>query len=360
MTKRMFAGVPTPSGFVDFFDDIMPACRATQRFFLKGASGSGKSTFMKKVAGAFEHDCHREFFHCANDAQSLDALAIPALGLCIMDATAPHSRDPQIPAATDHIIDFARFLDKSKVAPHKETIENLTREKKILYGRAMGYLAAAQQIRAAEAAAAENALNQKPLMELANTWLEKLEKNGGSGNANANRKLFLSAITPEGPISFADDFFADCHVCGLLSETDAAASRFLAHMAHGGGARGMCIQSFHCPINPEKIEHLHFLHTNTAFVTTNGIVKYQGKVDEAVALNHFVNSAAPSGTECNIFGMLLEKIVALLHDAKSVHAHIEAIYAAAMDFDEVEKMTGEFIRAVINPLRTKSHMRDTP
>ena len=111
MSRHMFAGVSSPAGFIDHFDHIMPLETARKRYFLKGSSGSGKSTFMKKVVAKLELAGYEtELFHCSNDAKSLDAVAVQSLRLCLVDATAPHSRDPYIPGSPDNIFDFASFL----------------------------------------------------------------------------------------------------------------------------------------------------------------------------------------------------------------------------------------------------------
>jgi len=355
----MFAGALTPIGFVDFFDNIMPVQKARARYFLKGASGGGKSTFMKRVAGTLaEHGRDAELFCCANDAASLDAVAVAGLGLCIIDATAPHARDPQIPVITDTIIDFAQFLDKGKLAGHKTTIENLLHDKKILLDKAMGYLAAAGKIYAADNAAAQAALKPAELDTLADTILRRgstLPPAHNTCNTAHNRQLFLSAITPEGPICLADSAFANCHVYAIHTEEQIGTSPLMSRIQQAANVSGIDTETFHSPLDPTQIEYLHLPDQKRAFVTTGGIFGYRGKVDERIDLAPCINPTMfgrikiDMERDSGLLDTLLEQTIDLLHTAKTLHTKIEEIYIGAMDFDRVDEMTENFLLTNIFP-----------
>jgi len=332
----------------------MPVQKARARYFLKGASGGGKSTFMKRVAAEIaKRGLDAELFHCANDAQSLDAVAAEALGLCIMDATAPHSRDPQIPIATDYIIDFAQFLDRGKLAPHKSTIEGFLHDKKILVDKAARYFAAAGKVCLAERIAAESALREADLEKLAESLMKKIDGHRiMCCKGYNNRKLFLNAVTPEGLVSFADDFFANCTVHGVYTEECVGANTLLASLQRKFSAQGIEAESFHNPLEPGKIEYLHLPQVKHAFVVTDGIFGYCGKVDEKIDLTSCINTAMFGRIKMDIerdselFDGLLEKVMEAMLAAKGVHGKIEEIYIAAMDFELADEMTERFIEVL--------------
>ncbi|MCL2574680.1 MAG: hypothetical protein FWE34_09050 [Defluviitaleaceae bacterium] len=342
MTRHMFAGALTPLGFVDFFDHaILPTQKAQSRYFLKGASGGGKGTFMRRVADRLaEHGHEIELFHCANDANSLDAVVAPHLGLCIMDATAPHSRDPQIPAVTDHIIDFAQFLDKSKLANYKQELENLANDKKVLMAKAQGYLAAAGKVYNADKAAAETALTRRGKLcsPISNTQC-----------ISKNRQLFLSTITPEGLISYADNAFDDCHVYDIRTEEQIGASQLLADIQQTANANGINTETFHHPLDPSQISHLHIPDHKQAFITSCAIFGYNGKISETIDLTPCINPAMFERIKVNmeqdneLLNALIEQAAEQLSHAKALHTKIERIYIGAMDFGLVDEMTEGFL-----------------
>jgi hypothetical protein len=367
----MFAGALTPAGFVDFFDHIMPVQKARARYFLKGASGGGKGTFMRRVAEALAKRgiAAIELFHCANDAPSLDAIAAPQIGLCIMDATAPHSRDPQIPAITDIIIDFAQFLDKDKLSGHKRAIQNLLHDKKVIMDKAMGYFAAAGKVYSADKAAAHAALNSAELEYLADTILCRGDLWSPAPNAKAlqhsseacrgelcspasNRKLFLTAVTPEGQVSLADDAFDDCYVYALHTEEQIGTNRLLTRIQQAVSIGGIATESFHNPLAPSQIEYLHLPSQKQAFVTTGGIFGYRGKVNERIDLAPCINPAMLIRIKLDIerdtelLNSLLDQTTSLLRAAKALHTKIEEIYIQAMDFARADEVTQKFITSI--------------
>ncbi|MBE7035235.1 MAG: hypothetical protein E7402_03805 [Ruminococcaceae bacterium] len=97
-----FFGATTKNGSKDYVDALS---QNTERYFIKGRPGTGKSTFLKKLAQAA---CDRGFFveryHCSLDPKSLDMVVIRELSLCFFDSTAPHEYFPS--RAADHILDF--------------------------------------------------------------------------------------------------------------------------------------------------------------------------------------------------------------------------------------------------------------
>lgn len=76
-----------------------------KRYFIKGRAGTGKSTFLKKVAKALlEFGADTEIYHCSFDPNSLDMVIAREIGVCLFDSTAPHEFYPE--RETDEIIDF--------------------------------------------------------------------------------------------------------------------------------------------------------------------------------------------------------------------------------------------------------------
>ncbi|MCL2224749.1 MAG: hypothetical protein FWB96_07270 [Defluviitaleaceae bacterium] len=316
MIKHMFAGAITPNGFVDFFSHIMPAEKAKTRYLLKGSSGSGKSTFMKKIAAEFEAaGIATEHFHCSNDPESLDALAVPQNGLCITDATAPHSHDPQFPAVIDKIIDFANFLDAQKLAPHLNELKSLTHAKKLQNEKTAAYLAAAGILYLAENKASDSATEKHHLHEHVTEWLKRLSIHNTFEPFGTDRKLFLSAVTPDGYVNFAADYFADCKLQCLFQKFGTASHCFLAELKNRVNAAGFNTESFHNPIAPERLDYLHLPQLKIAFSATTGNLP----------------SAEP-------FNAVLSAAINSMRQSKIHHAKLEEIYANAMDFNGVERI----------------------
>jgi len=90
--KRFF-GASTPDGSVNYIDNITDGLKC--RYFIKGRPGTGKSTFLKKLARrAEEMGYNFEMYYCSFDPESLDMIIIPKLSFCVFDSTAPHELFP--------------------------------------------------------------------------------------------------------------------------------------------------------------------------------------------------------------------------------------------------------------------------
>ena len=265
----MFAGATTPNGFVNYFNCIMPLDNAKKRYFLKGSSGSGKSTFIKKIAAAFESAGYgMDLFHCSNDAGSLDGVSVKEKGICVIDGTAPHVCDPELPAVIDKIIDFAVFIDESKVSGYTDEIQSLLRRKKLLTEKGRGFLAAAGKVYTAERIPSEAALKRASIQEMNREWFKVFDSVGKPGCSGMDRKMFLKAVTPDGVVSFANEALSECIVYSLYDEAGTAAYVFLSKLRDEANARGINTESFSNPFESNALECLLLPEMKTAFAFT--------------------------------------------------------------------------------------------
>lgn len=98
-----FLGAATADGSVDYIENITDTL--SKRYFIKGRPGTGKSTFMRKIAEkAIANGYVVEIYHCSFDPNSLDMIVIRDLDVCLFDSTAPHEYFPS--RSTDEIIDI--------------------------------------------------------------------------------------------------------------------------------------------------------------------------------------------------------------------------------------------------------------
>ncbi len=101
-TERFF-GASTPDGSVNYIDNLTEGLE--RRYFIKGRPGTGKSTYLKRLAKAAEISGYDiEVYYCSFDKNSLDMVLVPELGFCVFDSTAPHELFPCRPG--DSILDF--------------------------------------------------------------------------------------------------------------------------------------------------------------------------------------------------------------------------------------------------------------
>lgn len=98
-----FFGAATAEGNINYIPNLTQNLK--NRYFIKGRPGTGKSTFLKRIAAAGINSGYDiEMYHCSLDPKSLDMIIVRELGLCVFDSTAPHEYFPE--RSGDGIIDI--------------------------------------------------------------------------------------------------------------------------------------------------------------------------------------------------------------------------------------------------------------
>lgn len=89
LKPHYFLGEATPSGFQTSFGSLMKQ-DGFFTYILKGGPGTGKSSLMKRLGAFFEAAGRAvEYYHCASDPDSLDAVVIPDAKAAVVDGTSP-------------------------------------------------------------------------------------------------------------------------------------------------------------------------------------------------------------------------------------------------------------------------------
>lgn len=106
-----FFGAATIRGAYDYIQDL--TSDLDKRYFIKGRPGTGKSTFLKKIASsALKQGFDAEIYHCAFDPNSWDMVIFRELGICLFDSTSPHEYFPDRPE--DEVIDIYKDCVKQE------------------------------------------------------------------------------------------------------------------------------------------------------------------------------------------------------------------------------------------------------
>lgn len=176
----------------------------------KGGPGVGKSTFMRVIGDAMlEKGYDVEFHCCSSDNDSLDGVVIPAIGVALIDGTAPHIVDPRHPGAVDEIVHLGDYWDEAGMRANKAEILKLTAEIGRLFERAYGYLAQAKILldEVESYYSDSRSLDIVGLNSLANQLNHEIFANGPVPRAANARHLFASAISPGGLVNHFDTLF---------------------------------------------------------------------------------------------------------------------------------------------------------
>ncbi|MCW3489331.1 PRK06851 family protein [Dethiobacter alkaliphilus] len=362
MTHKYFAGGNTCRGFHSLFHYI-PEPDTKRLIIIKGGPGTGKSTLMKQVGQkAREQGMSTQLFYCSSDNESLDGLVVPALGLAMVDGTAPHVIDPKVPGAYDEILNLGDCWDVAALRPHREEIAALVKQNGEYFIQAYQYLKEAavvmEKMRYLMAKAMDYGalakMTQQLLTELAAALPEKEEP-------TRERHLFGNAITPAGLVNLYPSIFQGVErFYQLTGDPGSGKSTLLKHIYETVLRAGQDVEVYHCGFDPERLDAVVIPALKTAFVkmtyphTFTVPPTHPVKEQYTLALSRHSRasllraSSSERAESQERFWFLTGKAVEMIRSAKRNHDQLEGHYIRAMDFSQTEAMRDKIIRELFS------------
>ena len=171
--KKYFLAANSCHGFVSEF---LSNCNEDYKtYIIKGGPGTGKSSFMKKVAAfAAAKGDNVIYCPCSSDPKSLDAVIIPSLKVSIADGTAPHVLEPKYPGISEKLIDLGAFRDDDILIKNRDRIIELTKANAEQHKSCTAFLSAARSAANDNTAVALSALRIARVHKFAEKLAEAL------------------------------------------------------------------------------------------------------------------------------------------------------------------------------------------
>lgn len=344
-----FLGANTPKGFVSFFDELYNPYKSTDAYIIKGGPGTGKSTFMKKIAAEFEKKGYNtEKAYCSSDPGSLDALMVPERDFSICDGTSPHIMEPRFPGASENIINLGAFWDDKKLKRNAEEIKKLFFENSLYHRRSAKYLAAAGHIDTQNRKLAELYLKPEKIDSFASRFIYRELSGKKSKEPGEKKRRFLSAVTPNGNVFLADTVKALCpRIIGIDDSEGVVSSLLTRRIGEGAVKNGYNVIFCHCPLKPEESEHVLIPEKGIALVRINGA---SGELvcNRTIHTSRFLNEGFRENRTLikfneKIKSELIKESIICLKSAKTTHDKLEKIYIDAMNFNLLNEYSQDFI-----------------
>lgn len=339
---KCFLAANSCEGFVSRFGDSYNPYNGWRCYIIKGGPGTGKSSFMKKVAKTAEEKGQSFILcPCSSDPDSLDAVILLNQKTVILDGTAPHVIDPRYPAVCEEILNFGQFWDSDKITDKNEIITICDRNK-AFHKTAQKYLAAAGQIMHDTYKTAFNCTKKTE----AKAYGEKLcrryipQKSGIPYEWEA----FLGGITPKGIIAYTDTILNSCENTVIISDKYRACANIIINEV-----RNYCLingyEIITCknPFLPSLItDHIVIPSLSLAFVTEDKYFNFNTNVRRIHSRRFTSNKllhdyAQRLKLNKKVGESLIKAATDSLAKAKTVHDELESYYINAMDFEALNQ-----------------------
>ena len=336
-------GATTPAGFKGYFEPLRRE-PGMQMVLIKSGPGCGKSTLMKQLARrAIQQGEPAECIHCASDPDSFDGVIFVRQRRAIVDATAPHTIEPDAPGADEVVLSLYHTIQADALRPHAEEVKALFARNAALRARAARYVASAGSLlldsRRAEACSANFEKVRRYVKRLCTRLLPRTE------NTAREELRLLSAVTPKGEVFYQHTAQALADRFIVFRDEYGAVSRLLLELIRAEAlARGYHIITCPCAMHPEdKIDHILIPELRLAFLTDNRWHPVQLPGMQAVRCTRFLDRENLAGYRARLrfneraAAELLEQATALMAQAKSCHDELETYYRTTVDFAQVDE-----------------------
>ena len=356
--RHYFPGNNTPLGFFSNYKHILGQREANKIVCIKGGPGTGKSTFMNRIAEYFASmDEDIDYLHCSADENSLDGIVLKDRRIAVIDGTSPHITDPVTPGAVDKIVNLGEFWDEEAIAVNKSEIIDLNEETSRWYRIAYNYLSAAKSVyRSLEEIYNDDSEDSEIYKVVADIVGSEYGDLDISLKPGKRKKFFASAITGDGVVNYITSLLGDMkRVYMIDSPVGYSNSSFMEIVTEGAIYRGLDVEVYYCPMCPEeKIEHIVIPELKTAFVTMNRYHDIQpweipapdesGQEIILIDMEDYMNILNIGKNSELIqslneeYDILLNKSVKHLSLARDAHLMVEKMYIPNMNFTQLSDM----------------------
>ncbi len=340
--KKFFAAQNSTQGFKSHFDSLFFNDDIKRRYIIKGGAGTGKSTFLKALAATAEKGGHDvELYYCSSDVNSLDGVIIRDMGICAIDATAPHAYDCKYVGCVDTLLDVTRFLKREALISKTDEIKRLTDESSRFYKSGYKSLSAAGKLIDELYESGRGHIDTQKLDRTA----QRLTKSGRKKEKEFSIRI-VSAMNAGGKTSLTD-YFSDASRAYLIEDTFVTAPLLLkkiAEYAHGK------VTAFIDPLIPDRYEAMYL---EEGKILISGERKLLPEKFTRISADTFYDGYYAQNKEKIKFQ---KKLIKALTDmacdsffmAKRSHDALEKINIAAMDFSAMGKWSSKLIKEILS------------
>lgn len=338
---QFYLGANSPAGFYSLYDQLIDPARAKNIYILKGGPGCGKSSLMRKVGkAAEERGMAVEYIQCSGDPDSLDAVVIPTLDAAIVDGTAPHVVEPNLPGVVERYVNLGDCYDKKTLEGLRQEIVACMKGYKGCYARAYRCLTAAAQIgEDVRAALLTPAVEAKMVKRARGILSREIKKTGREPGRAVQR--FLGAVTWKGVVCNFETVEALCGRVYELSDSCGLGHTMLNHLAAGAMAAGYDVIACPSPMYPDRLEHLLVPALGLAFVTGTAAHPWPKRPYRRIRVDAMADAETLGRYKARlrfskkVQSALVEEAVESLAQAKAMHDELEALYNPHVDFQRV-------------------------
>ncbi len=325
---EFFVGMNSAKGFIGTYDSVINEEILKRVYIIKGAAGTGKSTFMRRLSeAAKERGIPVVRYSCSSDPASLDCIVLDSK-VAILDGTSPHVYEMVYPGAVSEIIDLTKFWDNKYLSDRCDDIITLSRCKSECFCEAYGKLSSLKLLFEERYRQIEKVM----LKDKLNRFIERLIKTFGVGAEGTGRLKITRCISTKGRLEL-DTLKAAAEQIICINDVYGSAYIFMKYLSEALTQKHIDYIYSPDPLGCDIISDI-FIGSEKLLVT---IDDFESK-SRVINMSRFTDN----GILCDLRGhlklskkcseLLDEEVLLSLKEAGRIHSELESIYGGAMDF----------------------------
>ncbi len=345
-----FLTANSADGFINGFKSVYDLKDGWRVFLIKGGPGTGKSTFMRKMAEElFNNGEEVHLVPCGSDPDSLDGVVSNSKKICFFDATAPHILNPEYPGVCEETIDLGVFWDGEKLYKEREKIIELSDKNKELHKLASKVIGAVGQLKRRKNKISLMATDIDKTFDFAIKLAKRFIKDGYK--KGREKVWYLSAITNKGEIFCEATVDMLCDRKILIEDGFGTVSGIIMSVIRDYAIdKNIEIITVKNNILPsEQIDHILIPSLSLAFISGKSFEGEERIIHSARFMDRDMLREHRSSVKLTdkLSNELSLSAIELLKKAKANHDELESFYINAMDFEGLEKFTDKMSQKLL-------------
>lgn len=340
--EKYFLAANSCEGFVSHFKGCYDAFSNWRVYIIKGGAGTGKSSFMKRLAKKAEAlGFDVDICPCSSDPDSLDGVVIKEIKTAVLDGTAPHVVEPDYAGVCEQILNFGEFWDSEILMENGDEIIDTANRNKAFHKTAAAYLSAAGELLYDNLKLSKEFTDEKKAemyaLRLCKRYIPK------KSNKKAKEQIrFIGGITPKGIIYYPETLKSNIKTFVVTEDRYGGVSSIISEKVKMyAQSVGYDVISYKSALLPSVLyDAVVIEELNLAFISESDYFKPD--IDaRRIHSRRFtdINAIKRTRARLSFNRKMAEKLIMgaekSLKSAKSIHDQLESYYISSMDFEEL-------------------------
>ncbi len=290
-----------------------------------------------------------DYLHCSSDPASLDGVLFCGKKAAVVDGTPPHIIEPEAPGAIGEYVNLGVLWDSQKLMLKREEILQLCRLKQSRYDALYQQLGAAKEIHDRWEKLYGECTDYAALNRFTEDFLEgllgKLPEKPEQGILSHR---FFGALTPDGSVHYLEELTEDSKTRYFIKgRPGTGKSTLLKKLMRLAEKKGLMVQVYHCSFDSESLDLVILPELSLSIFDATPPHEIFPCREGDVILDLYEAAVRP-GTDqehhellslfAREYGERMKTAKQLLGEIRELHGELEDIYAAAMDFSDMDEI----------------------